>query len=125
MRRQFKSLPKTITVGFQKASAGRLQFLIKWSLVTVPNQVRPEERRQAFNRMRRWHKLKDTKCWVCERVATLIRHHIIQIQHGGNNEGANLVTICDWCHAEIHPWMDAPNDHPVVMAVKELEAAPF
>jgi 5-methylcytosine-specific restriction endonuclease McrA len=103
----------------------RLAFLIKWCSATVSNARTPQERREAFVKMRRWHKLKDAQCWVCERIARLVRHHIIQIQNGGNNEGANLVTICDWCHAEVHPWLDAPNDHPIVVAVKELESAPF
>jgi 5-methylcytosine-specific restriction endonuclease McrA len=38
----------------------------------------------------------------------LVSHHIIQLQHGGSNRKANLVRICEWCHAAIHPWMTAP-----------------
>lgn len=125
MRRQLKSLPKTETVGLAKASELRLAFLVKWSTVTMRNSRSPQERREQFKKMRGWHKLHNAKCWVCERIAKLSRHHIIQIQNGGNNEGGNLVTICNWCHAEVHPWLDAPDDHPIVVAAKELEAAPF
>jgi len=36
----------------------------------------------------------------------LIRtHHIIPVSEGGNNELSNLITLCDDCHSEIHPWL--------------------
>lgn len=43
-------------------------------------------------------------CFVCNAKATL-RHHLIQLQHGGDNSRRNLISLCKSCHAEIHPWL--------------------
>lgn len=43
-------------------------------------------------------------CFVCSRPGH-IRHHVIQVQHGGRNKGSNLVRLCKECHDQIHPWM--------------------
>jgi len=43
-------------------------------------------------------------CFVCGLWATC-RHHIVQLQHGGINSKKNVVSLCDKCHAEIHPWL--------------------
>jgi 5-methylcytosine-specific restriction endonuclease McrA len=43
-------------------------------------------------------------CFACGSRADC-RHHIIQLQHGGRNKPENLVSLCDDCHAEIHPWL--------------------
>jgi 5-methylcytosine-specific restriction endonuclease McrA len=34
-----------------------------------------------------------------------VRHHIIQIQNGGNNRWQNIIALCNDCHAVIHPWL--------------------
>ena len=34
-----------------------------------------------------------------------IRHHIIQLQNGGDNRKKNIITLCNDCHEEIHPWL--------------------
>jgi hypothetical protein len=53
-------------------------------------------RRHSFNS----HKL----CFVCGLLAD-VRHHIIQLQNGGINAKKNVVSLCNSCHAEIHPWL--------------------
>ena len=102
-----------------KIKAVRLAFLVKWAAVRKNNLLPPRAVRERFQRQPWRPRVKP--CWCCFRVATLVRHHIIQIQHGGSNEGGNIVMICEWCHVEIHPWMSPPADHPVVKAVQALD----
>jgi len=118
MRREMKTL--------LKEPATRLAFLIKWSDVRckADKGLPPQERRRRFNRSTRARKLDSLKCWVCVRAVKLIRHHIIQIQHGGGNWHINVIGICEGCHAEVHPWLDA-SAHPIVEEAKQLDAAPF
>lgn len=104
-----------------KNKKARLEFLIQWSSMSLSNATPPQERRAQFMKIRRSRKLNRAKCWACDREAALVRHHIIQIQNGGTNDGQNLVAICEWCHAEVHSWMDAPEDHPVALAIKEMD----
>lgn len=47
-------------------------------------------------------------CFVCSLLAN-VRHHIIQIQHGGGNSHRNIVRLCQACHAVIHPWLRPAN----------------
>src|SRR3990167_825004 len=101
MRGEMKRLPNT--------RDARLAFLVRWSAMTAKKEGTIFERRAAFQRMRRSKKLRYAKCWVCMRLASLVRHHVIQIQNGCGNWSINLVAICEGCHAEIHPWMDASN----------------
>jgi hypothetical protein len=59
--------------------------------------------RAEFEQVKHKIKLKG-QCWVCDAPAEL-RHHIIQLQHGGRNIERNIVLLCCSCHAEIHPWL--------------------
>jgi len=48
----------------------------------------------------------DFTCQGCGAVATRQNvHHIIPLYRGGKNEINNLITLCDNCHARIHPWL--------------------
>lgn len=48
------------------------------------------------------------KCQGCTTFATLLNvHHIIPLSRGGRNDLSNLITLCDHCHAQIHPWLEA------------------
>lgn len=62
--------------------------------------------RKKFERVKRYrHSLSSHPiCFACRGVGE-VRHHIIQIQHGGLNSKKNLVTLCKGCHAEVHPWL--------------------
>jgi 5-methylcytosine-specific restriction endonuclease McrA len=111
MRKQLNGQPKN--------KAARLAFLLKWAAVRKNSLLSPREVRERFQ-SRPWRP-RVKACWCCFRVAKLVRHHVIQIQHGGSNEGGNIVMICDWCHVEVHPWMQPPDDHPVVRAVREMD----
>jgi hypothetical protein len=47
------------------------------------------------------------RCFCCRTGSRrLYWHHIVAIQHGGDNNRRNLVAICLRCHAAVHPWMD-------------------
>jgi len=43
-------------------------------------------------------------CFACGLPATA-RHHVIQLQNGGINSRKNVISLCDGCHAHIHPWL--------------------
>lgn len=34
-----------------------------------------------------------------------VRHHIIWLKHGGRNVKRNICFLCNYCHAEVHPWL--------------------
>jgi 5-methylcytosine-specific restriction endonuclease McrA len=104
----------------------RIAFLIRWSKVACRTWTATAERREKFNRHKKSKRLlkKGAKCWVCKRQDKLVRHHMIQLQHGGENWKQNLVVICEGCHAEVHPWMDA-TAHPVVAEANSMEAFRF
>lgn len=61
-------------------------------------------RKVARTKFVAWKVRRDKRCFVCGLWARL-RHHIIQLQHGGSNSKKNIVALCDDCHAEIHPWL--------------------
>ena len=46
------------------------------------------------------------KCKVCKENDSYVRHHIIQLQHGGNNGRKNQIALCKNCHNAIHPWLN-------------------
>lgn len=100
----------------------RLNFLIRWSNVVARKQATTlQARRAAFNRMPRPQA--EAPCWCCARVAELVRHHVIQLQHGGGNWHLNIVPICNGCHAAVHPWLEAL-DHPLVIEAREMDVIP-
>ncbi len=64
-----------------------------------------ERRRCAFDKRKgRLLRLYGLCCFVCGGQA-YDRHHVIQLQNNGMNERANLVGLCEGCHARIHPWL--------------------
>lgn len=51
------------------------------------------------------HSLKSHRmCFACGAKAD-VRHHIIWLKHGGLNSKRNLISLCNPCHAYIHPWL--------------------
>lgn len=53
------------------------------------------------------------RCFACRSGdRTIVRHHVVQLQHGGSNTPRNFVAICTRCHAAIHPWVaDSTTQH--------------
>jgi hypothetical protein len=93
-------------VGFAKSL--KLAALVELSRVVIPfkNQQPHALRREKFDRVKaKLHKVKTHRiCFACGWKAG-IRHHIVQLQNGGINSKKNIVSLCDPCHAEIHPWL--------------------
>lgn len=85
---------------------GRLQYLKQWAAVKMP-PFRKVKRLRMVSRL-------VGPCWACRSFEALVSHHVIQLQHGGNNDVRNIVLICEWCHAAIHPWLRAPEPSPEV-----------
>lgn len=65
-----------------------------------------EDLRSDFDRRKKKiHRLESHQvCFACGAPATC-RHHLIQLQKGGPNTKRNVVSLCNQCHAEIHPWL--------------------
>lgn len=92
------------------SAADRLKRLQEFSeiIISTPERGVRRHRRTHFvySRCRR-----SKMCFGCDRPAW-VRHHIIQIQFGGNNSKENIVTLCKDCHAEIHTWMKVGEKTP-------------
>jgi len=69
-----------------------------------------ERKKLAVAKREKWHKqiqhdrLFARPCFACGSSCDH-RHHIIQLQNGGDNHKRNVVPICLPCHTKIHPWM--------------------
>lgn len=63
-------------------------------------------RRTKFDKIKRHrhNRLQHKFCFICLGEAN-VRHHIIQLQHGGINSKRNIISLCYKCHADIHPWL--------------------
>lgn len=46
----------------------------------------------------------DFTCRNCRRRGWTV-HHVTPVSSGGSHRPGNLRTLCDDCHAEIHPWL--------------------
>jgi hypothetical protein len=70
--------------------------------------------RRSFDSVKnRRFRLEGSVCWVCGCPAE-IRHHVIQLQHGGMVTVArNIKFLCNPCHKEVHPWLAVPVGPPV------------
>lgn len=93
-------------VGF--SSSDKLTALKTLSLVVVPykrQKVLPERREQFNESKLKLHPFRRFgMCFVCGNPAH-VRHHIVQLQNGGINSKKNLVSLCNPCHEQIHPWL--------------------
>lgn len=71
--------------------------------------------RKRYKRVRqRKFKLLYRECNVCLNKRSTYIHHIIQLQHGGDNRGKNRIRLCHYCHILIHPHMQT--DLPCAVA---------
>ena len=91
-----------------KTKEERLKVLTDYSQIVIGWKTDTYKKRVEFNEIKKTlHRpeLKiNTKCFVCLCQAHC-RHHIIQLQNGGLNQKKNIVSLCNSCHAEIHPWL--------------------
>jgi 5-methylcytosine-specific restriction endonuclease McrA len=87
-----------------------MQFLANQDLTkkSAPNlkplaQMRDEYNIKKFTPSWRPH-VSDKNCYICRRRPD-IRHHLIPLKNGGSNSHLNIRSLCNPCHAEIHPWL--------------------
>ena len=86
----------------------RIELLREMAKITYYN-AKPStlnRKRKKFNKVKAKIVRVDGFCEVCGNNAE-IRHHIIQLNHGGMNKRFNIALLCNGCHAEIHPWLKA------------------
>ena len=93
-----------------RGGAERVPLLEQMGRVIVP---RPDD--WDFGRIRSEHEKNrplpsgdPLKCFVCSIGGRLYHHHILEVHHGGSNNGFNLVPLCFPCHKRLHPWIEEP-----------------
>ena len=45
------------------------------------------------------------QCQGCGQTLGLNVHHIVPVSRGGEDDPRNLISLCNDCHAAIHPWL--------------------
>jgi 5-methylcytosine-specific restriction endonuclease McrA len=50
------------------------------------------------------------RCRICKRRSQLHVHHVVFRSRGGDDIKSNLLTVCNWCHHDVH------HPHPVTGA---------
>lgn len=45
-------------------------------------------------------------CKCCKIRDANVKHHMIQLQNGGQDVWWNRIDICNQCHEKIHPWIN-------------------
>ncbi len=78
-----------------------------------------QKRRRAFDSNKNAKfPLEGALCWACGKDKHIIRHHVIPLQNGGGPQVVkNVVMLCEYCHADVHPWLSYP--------AQPVEAAEF
>lgn len=102
-----------VRCGSQVYSSHKLALLKQMAGIAVrrPDDWRPLRVRHEFLEKRTEYR-RPTECFACrnrDRVRNW--HHVIQIQNGGSNATPNLVSLCEVCHARIHPWLPVDLAH--------------
>ena len=70
-----------------------------------------EERRKKFLKIKKFagfplkRMAKFRHCGICYDPSN-VRHHIISLQNGGDNQKRNIIGLCEECHNEVHPWLN-------------------
>jgi 5-methylcytosine-specific restriction endonuclease McrA len=93
----------------EKARNLTIEFLQKYaSLPRIRTREEIKSLREEFAHLRGLYPLLESvhRCSVCyNKDGAIQMHHIIPIMCGGGNGLANLVPLCEMCHAKIHPWL--------------------
>ena len=83
----------------------RLEILQVFTDLLVRTESGITRNKERFKHQQQVSKFPLTSlCFVCKDLA-YIRHHVIQLQHGGLSVRGNIVSLCLYCHAEVHPWL--------------------
>jgi predicted restriction endonuclease len=72
---------------------------------SLPVEDRPDA--ETWDVIRRATLARDGyRCRLCGAPnATLQVHHLLEVSRGGRTEPSNLLTLCEDCHAMVHPWL--------------------
>jgi len=67
---------------------------------------------ETWDTIRKWVIRRDEfQCQGCTVGCTVMNvHHIIPVSSGGSDDPSNLITLCEDCHSQIHPWMQGESD---------------
>jgi 5-methylcytosine-specific restriction endonuclease McrA len=84
----------------------KIGLLIEWAELKKEKRKLLAEMRDQFEHQPKISraKLSNRTCKACLGRAQ-VRHHIVQLQHGGTNDVRNIVPLCRDCHKKIHPWL--------------------
>lgn len=74
--------------------------------VAPPDRLRTYRMRMEFDFQRMIDLWRMQRCIIDprHRMPTIF-HHVVLLKHGGTNHRLNVVSICNACHEEIHPWL--------------------
>lgn len=109
---QYTDILRSFSKSFSKleTNEAKLKLLIELSTVEFSwtrQKLKKHKIRPKFEKLKSRNKkgvhLKPY-CEVCWGQSHH-RHHIILIKNGGLNTKNNLISLCRYCHAEIHPWL--------------------
>jgi hypothetical protein len=78
----------------------RLKSMKIMSELVFYEETKPWQSRRYY-----WIRTLKDRCLSCGGSAEAA-HHIIQLQHGGIDQGENVAFVCHECHRAIHPWMN-------------------
>lgn len=121
-RMRYKSLLLAFWSDFDKTSSPQKRLDLLKQIAETMIRPRPSfslrVRRAKFLANKYYRKWLKRKCRVCSQTP-VIRHHIIQLQNGGNNSTKNIITICEPCHEQIHPWLS--NKRSIAQQIVEMD----
>jgi len=76
---------------------------------------------KPYKKRRRVHFIPNGPCVVCYSHIANCQHHIIMLINGGSNKPYNRINICNFCHAQIHPWIKCDEKTLFDFNPKEIE----
>lgn len=74
-----------------------------WSKETTNAELREEYDEKKWRETWRPH-ISARNCYICDERAD-VRHHVIPLKNGGHNSFLNIRSLCNSCHADVHPWL--------------------
>ena len=94
-------------VGYKLEDKLEALKILAGTVVFYRRKVTRERFRRKFVRgsQKRFKKLFGNPCFVCGNEMSH-RHHIIALNHGGDNSKKNLVSLCLEHHKAMHDWME-------------------
>lgn len=92
-------------IAFEGTKWTRLRLLKDFAKLKHNSNHNTSAKRNKFNEIKHDDVPMVGRCFACRKWYAKVRHHIIGLNHGGHNGKHNIVRLCVWCHAQIHPWL--------------------